>query len=99
MWDRARQVEQENGRLARCRLPSTSACPRMISAIPRRTNRRPSGARGIEIVQTYAHHGKSGLSIAGRSELQRLISDVRNGNAGFSTILVYDVISSSIDAG
>jgi hypothetical protein len=31
-------------------------------------------ARGIEIVQTYADEGKSGLRIDGRQALQRLIS-------------------------
>lgn len=47
--------------------------------------------RGIEIVRTYADHGKSGLSIAGRGALQRLIDDVRAGRADFKLILVYDI--------
>jgi DNA invertase Pin-like site-specific DNA recombinase len=47
--------------------------------------------RGIQIVRTYADHGKSGLSISGRGALQRLIDDVRGGRADFSIILVYDV--------
>ncbi len=48
-------------------------------------------ARGIDIVRTYADHGKSGLSIAGRDSLQRLLNDVRTGQADFTMILVYDV--------
>lgn len=47
--------------------------------------------RGIEIVRTYADHGKSGLSIAGRDALKRLLDDVRSGRADFTTILVYDI--------
>ena len=47
--------------------------------------------RGLEIVRTYADEGKSGLSFAGRSSLQRLISDVQAGRADFAVILVYDV--------
>ncbi|MBX6741819.1 MAG: recombinase family protein [Acetobacteraceae bacterium] len=53
--------------------------------------RRYAQQRGLEIVRTYADHGKSGLSIAGRGALQRLIDDVRGGRADFSVILVYDV--------
>lgn len=53
--------------------------------------RRYAEQRGIEIVRTYADHGKSGLSMAGRGALQRLIDDVRSGRAGFDVILVYDV--------
>lgn len=47
--------------------------------------------RGIEIVRTYADHGKSGLRLDGRDALKRLIDDVRAGRADFSAILVYDV--------
>jgi len=47
--------------------------------------------RGFEIVRTYADEGKSGLRIDGRQALQNLISDVVNGKADFSVILVYDV--------
>jgi DNA invertase Pin-like site-specific DNA recombinase len=47
--------------------------------------------RGIEIVQTYADEGKSGLRIDGRQALQRLIHDVEAGRADFQIILVYDV--------
>ncbi len=48
-------------------------------------------ARGIDIVRTYADHGKSGLSIVGRDSLQRLLDDVRTGNVDFTMILVYDI--------
>ena len=47
--------------------------------------------RGFEIVRTYADEGKSGLSIGGRSALQRLFADIDGGNADFEAILVYDV--------
>ena len=53
--------------------------------------RRYAEGRGIQIVRTYADHGKSGLSISGRGALQRLIDEVRAGRADFSVILVYDV--------
>ncbi len=47
--------------------------------------------RGIDIVRTYADEGKSGLNVAGRESLRRLIDDVQSGNADFDAILVYDV--------
>lgn len=47
--------------------------------------------RGFTIVKTYADHGKSGLSVAGRDALQTMLDDVRSGRADFQTILVYDV--------
>ena len=47
--------------------------------------------RGLVIVRTYADQGKSGLSIDGRDALKKLIVDVQNGSADFTTILVYDV--------
>ena len=47
--------------------------------------------RGYEIVRTYADEGKSGLNVAGREQLRRLIDDVQNGRADFAAILVYDV--------
>jgi DNA invertase Pin-like site-specific DNA recombinase len=53
--------------------------------------REYASRRGIEIVQTYADEGKSGLRIDGRQALQRLIADVQNGRADFQIILVYDV--------
>lgn len=53
--------------------------------------RRYAEARGIEIVRTYADHGKSGLTLLGRDGLQALLRDVESGQADFTTILVYDV--------
>ena len=47
--------------------------------------------RGVAITQTYEDAGKSGLRIAGRDALQRLIEDVQTGRADFNVILVYDV--------
>jgi DNA invertase Pin-like site-specific DNA recombinase len=47
--------------------------------------------RGIEIVRTYADEGRSGLRLAGREALTRLIADVESGAADFAAILVYDV--------
>ena len=47
--------------------------------------------RGLTIVKTYADHGKSGLSVAGRDALQTMLDDVRMGRADYQTILVYDI--------
>lgn len=47
--------------------------------------------RGYEIVRTYADEGKSGLTVAGRESLRRMIADVQSGNAGFKAILAYDI--------
>ncbi len=44
-----------------------------------------------EIVQTYSDEGKSGLNIAGRASLQRMISDVENKKNNYKAILVLDV--------
>jgi len=47
--------------------------------------------RGIVIIKTYSDVGKSGLSIFGRTGLQKLLSDVDSGQANFNLILVYDI--------
>src|SRR3984885_15131929 len=47
--------------------------------------------RSLTIVRTYADQGKSGLRLDGRDALKQLITDVQNGTADFTTILVYDV--------
>ena len=47
--------------------------------------------RGILIIKTYSDEGKSGLSIFGRTGLQKLLSDVDSGRADFNLILVYDI--------
>jgi len=46
---------------------------------------------GMEIVVTYADSGKSGLTLAGREELQVLLEQAESGRADFSVVLVYDV--------
>jgi DNA invertase Pin-like site-specific DNA recombinase len=53
--------------------------------------RQYAARRGLEIVRTYADEGKSGLRLDGRTGMQQLISDVKNGKTDFATILVYDV--------
>ena len=50
--------------------------------------RQFAAGRGIDIVRTYADEGRSGLTLEGRPELQRLLDDVRSGAADFTTILV-----------
>lgn len=47
--------------------------------------------RDFEIVRTYADEGRSGLNIAGRESLRRLIDDVRSGEADYEALLVYDI--------
>jgi len=46
---------------------------------------------GFRIVRTYADKGRSGLAVARRDALQRLIDDVTGGRADFEAILVYDI--------
>lgn len=45
----------------------------------------------MEIVQTYADYGRSGLNMAGREGLRRLIDDVTQGRHDFSELLVFDI--------
>jgi len=45
----------------------------------------------MEIVRTYSDHGKSGLSLSGRSGLRQLLADVQSGEVDFTAVLVYDV--------
>ena len=47
--------------------------------------------RGYEIVRRYADVGKSGLNIAGRKALQKLLADIEAGTADFEILIVYDV--------
>jgi DNA invertase Pin-like site-specific DNA recombinase len=47
--------------------------------------------RGISVVRTYADHGRSGLTLAGRLGLTALLEDVASGRADFELVLVYDV--------
>ena len=53
--------------------------------------RQYAEANGMNIVQTYADDGKSGLNLDGRDALQQLIADVERGTARFEVILFYDV--------
>ena len=48
-------------------------------------------AHGMVIVRTFSDHGKSGLNLAGRSGLKRLLDEVANGPVDFEALLVYDV--------
>src|SRR4051812_27267808 len=45
----------------------------------------------LEIIETYADTGKSGLKIDGRNALKKLLDDVQSSRAQFSIILVLDV--------
>lgn len=47
--------------------------------------------RNFLIVRSYADEGRSGLNIAGRDSLRRLIDDVRGGDADYEAVLVYDI--------
>jgi DNA invertase Pin-like site-specific DNA recombinase len=47
--------------------------------------------RNLTIVRTYADHGRSGVRLDGREDLQRLIRDVQSGQADFDVVLVYDI--------
>jgi len=47
--------------------------------------------RGMEVIQTFADEGKSGLRIDGRDALKALLRAVESGQAPFKVILVYDV--------
>ncbi|WP_066793470.1 recombinase family protein [Sphingomonas soli] len=47
--------------------------------------------RNFEIVRSYADEGRSGLNIAGRDALRRLLDDVRDGVADYEAVLVYDI--------
>lgn len=52
---------------------------------------RYAASRGLDIVKTYADHGRSGLNISGRDGLRQLLTDVESGAANFGSVLVYDV--------
>ncbi|CAN5581343.1 recombinase family protein [soil metagenome] len=48
-------------------------------------------ANGIEIVNVYEDHGRSGLTLDRREALKRLLSDVLRPDRGFDEVLVYDI--------
>ena len=45
----------------------------------------------MQVIQTYADHGRSGLTFQSRKGLRQLLQEVENGEVQFSVILVYDV--------
>src|ERR1700731_4281866 len=45
--------------------------------------RQYAASHSMEIVQAYSDHGRSGLNIAGREGLNRLMSDVEKKQADF----------------
>ena len=55
------------------------------------TIREYANKHNYEIIQTYSDEGKSGLNIAGRASLQKMISDVESRSIQFKAILVLDV--------
>jgi DNA invertase Pin-like site-specific DNA recombinase len=52
---------------------------------------RYAARRGMEIIETYADEGRSGLRADNRPGLQRLLADVQSAGCSFDVILVYDV--------
>ena len=50
-----------------------------------------AAAHQMEIVREYADHGRTGLNIAGREGLSRLMEEVEAKRINFSALLVYDV--------
>jgi DNA invertase Pin-like site-specific DNA recombinase len=53
--------------------------------------RQYAASHGMEIVQAYSARGRSGLNIAGREGLNRLMSDLENQTGQFYALLVYNV--------
>src|ERR1700730_10667095 len=53
--------------------------------------RQYAASHNMEIVQEYSDHGRSGLNIAGREGLNKLMSDVESKRTDFSALLVYAV--------
>ena len=80
---------------APCALLSTSGCRRSTNAVRRRTGR--TGSPNTPKVMEWSSFGllrttaRAGLNLEARAGLLRLLSEVQNGQADFSAILVYDV--------
>jgi DNA invertase Pin-like site-specific DNA recombinase len=53
--------------------------------------RQYAASHQMEISKVYSDHGRSGLNIAGREALNRLMADVESKQADFTDLLVYDV--------
>jgi hypothetical protein len=49
--------------------------------------RQYAASHNMEIVQEYSDHGRSGLNIAGREGLNKLMSDVESKRTDFSAML------------
>ncbi len=47
--------------------------------------------RNLVVVKTFVDHGRSGLTLSGRSGLRELLEEVQSGTADYEAILVYDV--------
>lgn len=50
-----------------------------------------AAAHGLEVVETFADEGVSGLGVDKRTGLKSLLARILSGSAGFETVLVYDV--------
>jgi DNA invertase Pin-like site-specific DNA recombinase len=55
--------------------------------------RQYAAAHQLEFMQEYADHGRTGLNIAGREGLSRLMEDVEGKRINFSALLVYETVS------
>ena len=53
--------------------------------------RKYAAAHQMEVVREYSDFGQSGLNIAGREGLNKLMTDVENKRVDFAALLVYDV--------
>jgi DNA invertase Pin-like site-specific DNA recombinase len=53
--------------------------------------RKYADRKNLAIVKTFGDHGRSGLTLSGRSGLRQLLQEVQSGAADFEAILVYDV--------
>ena len=53
--------------------------------------RQYAANHNMEIVRVYSDHGRSGLNIAGREGLNRLMADLEAKQTDFTFLLVYDV--------
>lgn len=53
--------------------------------------RQYAADHNMDVVQVYSDHGRSGLNIAGRDGLNRLMADVEAKRTDFTSLLVYDV--------
>lgn len=53
--------------------------------------RQYAATHNMEIILEYSDHGRSGLNIAGRQGLNKLMLDVESKQTDFSALLVYDV--------